>query len=254
MRLIRRAVWFLPGIGFIAALLVLIQVLVTHGNVSPVLLPPPSSIAATLGELILRGDFMAPLLSTIGLFVLSFGLSVAIGLGLGIAMGTSQVCRNLLEPLVELVRPMPKPALLPMLMLFLGIGLLMKTTVIVLTGLFPVLINTLQGVIGVDPVLTGTGRTFGLSRGALIRKVILPAAMPYAMSGIRISLGLCLLVTVLAEMLTATSGLGFSILQAERTFRIGHMYAWLVVLAVLGIVVNYAITYIEKRLTPWLHL
>jgi ABC-type nitrate/sulfonate/bicarbonate transport system permease component len=148
---------------------------------------------------------------------------------------------------------MPKAALLPLLMLFLGIGILMKTTIVVLAGTFPVLINTLQGVIGVDPVLTDTGRTFGLQRFALIRKVILPAAMPYALSGIRISLGLCLLVAVLAEMITATSGLGFTILQAERNFRIAQMYAWLVVLAVLGFSMNYAITQLEKRLTPWLH-
>jgi NitT/TauT family transport system permease protein len=138
-------------------------------------------------------------------------------------------------------------------MLFLGIGLVMKTTVVVLSALFPVLINTLQGVVGVDPVLTGTGRTFGLSRFALIRKVILPAALPYAISGVRISLGLCLLVTVLAEMLTATSGLGFTILNAERNFRISDMYAWLVVLAVLGFIMNYAITRIERKLTPWLY-
>lgn len=253
MRLISKFVWILPGVGFIAGLLVLMQALVTHGGVNRVLLPPPTAIAVTLGELISHGDFLPPLLSTLGLFALSFALSVIIGLGLGVLMGMSRVCRCLLEPLIELLRPMPKPALLPMLMLFLGIGLLMKTTVIVLTGLFPVLINTLQGVIGVDPVLTGTGRTFGLSRVALIRKVVLPAAMPYAMSGIRISLGLCLLVTVLAEMLTATSGLGFTILHAEREFRIGEMYAWLVVLAVLGFAMNYAIAQLEKRLTPWLH-
>ena len=253
MRLADKLVWALPGIVFIALLLVAIQVLVTHGSVSPVLLPPPSTVAATLGDLVVKGDFLEPLLATVGLFAWSFALAVAIGLVLGIAMGTSLVCRSLFEPLVELVRPMPKAALLPLLMLFLGIGLLMKTTIIVLAGIFPVLINTLQGVVGVDPVLTDTGRTFGLGRFALIRKVILPAAMPYALSGIRISLGLCLLVTVLAEMITATSGLGFTILQAERNFRIAQMYAWLVVLAVLGFVMNYAITQLEKRLTPWLH-
>ena len=253
MRLINKLVWALPGILFIAVLLGIIQILVTHGSVNPVLLPAPTSIARTLGELLLHGDFLPPLIATLGLFALSFVLSVVLGLGLGLAMGVSRVFRNLLDPLVELIRPMPKPALLPLLMLFLGIGLLMKTTIVVLTALFPVLINTLQGVIGVDPVLTGTGRTFGLSRAALIRKVILPAALPYAMSGVRISLGLCLLVTVLAEMLTATNGLGFTILHAEREFRIGHMYAWLVVLAVLGFAMNYAITAVEKKLTPWLY-
>jgi len=253
MRLINKLIWILPGLVFIVALLILAQLLVMHGSVNRVLMPPPTAIAATLGNLLLHGDFLPPLLSTLGLFALSFALSIVIGVGLGVVMGMSKICRNLLEPLIELIRPMPKPALLPVLMLFLGIGLLMKTTIVVLSGLFPILINTLQGVIGVDPVLTGTGLTFGLGRMALVRKVILPAAMPYALSGIRISLGLCLLVTVLAEMLTATSGLGFTILHAEREFRIGHMYAWLIVLAVLGFAMNYAITQAEKKLTPWLY-
>jgi len=253
MRLINKVIWVSPGVLFIAAVIVIIQILVDRGGVNHVLLPAPTTIAATLVRLLAHGDFLPPLLSTLGLFALSFVLSVFIGIGLGLLMGMSRICRNLLEPLIELIRPMPKPALLPILMLFLGIGLLMKTTIVVLTGLFPVLINTLQGVIGVDPVLTGTGLTFGLGRTALVRKVILPAAMPYALSGVRISLGLCLLVTVLAEMLTATSGLGFTILHAERQFRIGHMYAWLIVLAVLGFVMNLAITQLEKKLTPWLH-
>jgi len=226
MRLINKLIWILPGLVFIVALLILAQLLVMHGSVNRVLMPPPTAIAATLGNLLLHGDFLPPLLSTLGLF------------GLGVVMGMSKICRNLLEPLIELIRPMPKPALLPVLMLFLGIGLLMKTTIVVLSGLFPILINTLQGVIGVDPVLTGTGLTFGLGRMALVRKVILPAAMPYALSGIRISLGLCLL---------------FTILHAEREFRIGHMYAWLIVLAVLGFAMNYAITQAEKKLTPWLY-
>lgn len=253
MRPIKTLLWILPGIVFIAAILALIQAFVMSGRINRALLPPPTAIAATLGALLVHGDFLPPLIATLELFALSFALCIIIGIGLGIAMGMSRVCRSLLEPLLELIRPMPKPALLPVLMLFLGIGLLMKTTIIVLTGMFPVLINTLQGVIGVDPVLTGTGLTFGLGRVALIRKVILPAALPYSLSGIRISLGLCLLVTVLAEMLTATNGLGFTILHAEREFRIGHMYAWLVVLAVLGFAMNYAITHIEKKLTPWLH-
>jgi NitT/TauT family transport system permease protein len=139
-----------------------------------------------------------------------------------------------------------------MLILFFGIGAEMKIAAAVLASFFPVLINTIQGVRGVDPVLINTGRTFGYSRAQILFKIQLPAAIPYITAGMRVGLGIALLATVVAEMLAGTGGLGSTILDHQRAFRIRDMYGWVVVLAVVGLALNTLMTVVERRLVPWL--
>jgi len=105
---------------------------------------------------------------------------------------------------------------------------------------------------GVDPVLVATGRTFGLSRLAITLKIILPASIPYILAGMRVALGLALLMTILSEMLAGTGGLGYLVLESQRAFRIRQMYAWLVILAIVGLAINAAMAVAERRLVPWL--
>jgi ABC-type nitrate/sulfonate/bicarbonate transport system permease component len=179
-------------------------------------------------------------------------LAAIVGILLGLAMGTNQRVNDLLDPLIESIRPLPKAALIPVLMLFLGLGTTMKVTAIVLASFFPIVINTIQGVRGVDPVLVATGRTFGLSRLAITFKIILPASIPYLLAGMRVALGLALLMTILSEMLAGTGGLGFLVLENQRAFHIRQMYAWLVILAVVGVAINAAMVAAERRFVPWL--
>ena len=182
----------------------------------------------------ISGDFIQPLAATLYLLFVAYIGASLLAIGLGLLMGRFPAIYNLFEPLVELLRPLPKPALLPPLILFLGLGDLMKSVVVGLAVLFPVLINTIQGVRGVDPVLINTARTFGYGRFAVLLKVILPAALPLIFAGLRVSLALGLILVVIAEMLAGTGGLGYLILDMQRTFRIQNMYAWLAMLAVLG--------------------
>jgi ABC-type nitrate/sulfonate/bicarbonate transport system permease component len=167
-------------------------------------------------------------------------------------MGTSKTIAYLLDPLIESIRPMPKAALLPVLMLFLGLGSTMKVTAVVLASFFPILINTIQGVRGTDPILIATGRTFGLGSTAITLKIILPSAIPYIFAGMRVAIGLALLMTILTEML-AGGGLGYLVLENQRSFRIREMYAWLVILAIVGLLINIAMTRAERRFVPWLN-
>ncbi len=152
---------------------------------------------------------------------------------------------------MELIRPIPKPALIPPLFLFFGIGVKTMLIIVVLAAFFPVLINTLQGVRGIDPTLINTARTLRLSQTALTLKVILPAALPMIMTGMRISLGLALTLTILAEMLVGENGIGFLILDMQRAFQIRQMYAWVVVLAVIGVTLNALFEWAERRAVPW---
>ena len=180
-------------------------------------------------------------------YIVASTLAIAVGL----AMGRSRTLFNLLEPLIEIIRPLPKPALLPPLILFMGIGSAMKITIVGLAVFFPVLINTVQGVRGIDPVMIGTARTFGYGRFQIVRKIVLPAALPFIFTGLRVSLGLGLILVVVAEMLAGTGGVGYLILDMQRTFQARAMYAWLVILACLGFSLNAGFVLLERRILFW---
>ena len=251
-RALGRMVDLLPGMAFIAAAVLGLQFLVQAGVVNRALFPPPSVIGTTVLDLLRSGDVAGPLGDTMALFLSGFLVASAAGAVLGIVMGSSRTMDHLLTPLVEAIRPLPKAALLPVLILFLGLGNGMKVTAVALATLFPVLINTLQGVRGVDPTLVATGRTFGRSRLSITTRIVLPASVPYILTGMRVALALALLMTILAEMLAGTGGLGSLVLENQRAFRIRQMYAWLVMLAVLGLAINLAMSVIERQLAPWL--
>jgi ABC-type nitrate/sulfonate/bicarbonate transport system permease component len=166
-------------------------------------------------------------------------------------MGCSRFVYGLLEPLVELLRPIPKSALVPALFLFLGIGKVTMVTVVVFGSVFPVLINTLQGVRDIDPVLLDTARTFRCSRRRTVFSVILPAALPSVLTGMKVSLGLGVALVVLAEMLAGENGLGFVILDTQRAFQIREMYAWVVILALFGVGLSLLFDRVERHMAPW---
>lgn len=252
MAILRRITSLLPGLAFIALVLVALEYLTRNGAINRALFPPPSVVGATLWGLLTDGSVFKPLSDTLALFAAGYVLAVIAGIALGLLMGTSPTINYLLDPLIESIRPMPKAALIPVLMLFLGFGAAMQITAVVLASFFPVLINTIQGVRGTDPVLTDTGRTFGLGRAGIVIKIVLPAAMPYIFAGMRVAVGLALLMTILTEMLAGNSGLGYLVLEGQRAFRIRDMYAWLVILAAVGLIINFAMARVESRFVPWL--
>jgi ABC-type nitrate/sulfonate/bicarbonate transport system permease component len=157
----------------------------------------------------------------------------------------------LFEPLVEIVRPIPKSALVPVLFLFLGIGKATMVVIVVLAAVFPILISTFQGVRGLDPVLLETARTFQVSRWRTIFSIVLPASLPMILAGMRVALGLGLVLVILAEMLAGEDGIGFRVLDLQRAFQIREMFAWIFVLVVLGGGLMLLFDMIERRLVPW---
>jgi ABC-type nitrate/sulfonate/bicarbonate transport system permease component len=221
------------------------------GWVNRVLLPPPSGIFPVLRDILTSGAFIVPLGQTLLLLFAGYAIACILGVGVGLAMGTSRRIEDLFEPLVELIRPIPKPALVPPLFLFLGLGATMKTTVVAVGAFFPVLISTIQGVRGVDPVALDTARTFGCPPLRTIFKVVLPASLPIILTGMRVSLGLGLILVVLAEMLAGQGGLGFLILDMQRSFEVKEMYAWIVILAVIGLGLNAVFEIVESKVVPW---
>jgi len=246
-RVLSRAV----GLLSLATVVVLWECAARYGLVNRVLLPPPSAIAAALRDLIADGDVLRPLLHTVYLFVIGYGVACILGIAVGLWMGCSPVADGLLEPLVELLRPIPKSALVPALFLFLGIGMATMVTIIAFAAVFPVLINTYQGVRGIDPVLLETARTFRCSRWTTLRAVILPAAMPAILTGMKVALSLGIVLAILAEMLAGLDGLGFVILDTQRAFQTQQMYAWIAVLAAFGAGLSLLFDKIEQIAVPW---
>lgn len=241
----------LLGASVILLPLAALEAAVRMGKVNAALVPAPTAVVARTWDIVAAGSFLAPLGQTLYLLFTAYFAASALAILMGLLMGRFQSVYNLFGPLVELLRPLPKPALLPPLILLLGLGDAMKLTVIGLAVFFPVLINTVQGVRGVDPVLVDTARTFGHRGAGILRSVVLPAALPLVLAGMRVSLALGLILVVIAEMLAGTGGLGYVILDMQRTFRVLNMYAWLVLLAVLGWGLNKAFLAAENRLIFW---
>ena len=239
------------GAAVILGLLALLEAAVRLGHVNAKLVPPPTAIAQRTWEILASGSFLQPLAQTLYLLFAAYFIASALAVALGLAMGRSQAVHNLFEPVVEALRPLPKVALLPPLIMLLGLGDAMKLAIVGLAVFFPVLINTIQGVRGVDPVLVNTARTFGHSRLSILRKVVLPAALPLILAGMRVSLALGLILVTTAEMIAGTGGLGYLIIDMQRSFRVHNMYAWLVILAVLGYALNALFVKLEHRATHW---
>lgn len=239
------------AIASFATLLLVWQIASSRGWVNAALLPAPSRIAPILAELVIGGGFAKPLGQTLATLLAGYAIACLAGVSLGMLMGRSQRAYCLLEPLVEVIRPLPKPALIPVFILFLGLGPAMKITMVALAALFPVLVNTLQGVRSVDPVLIATARTLGCSSWATLRKIVFPAALPMILTGMRVSLGMGLVLVILAEMLAADNGVGFLVLDYERSFQVRQMYSWIFVLAAVGLMLNYAFEWLEARAVPW---
>ncbi|HMN79069.1 MAG TPA: ABC transporter permease [Burkholderiaceae bacterium] len=239
------------GVATLALLTVLVEVLARTGLINAVLVPPPSIVARRIATIVASGSFAEPMAHTLYLLAVAYAIGCVLAVGTGLLMGRFRVVHGLLEPLVEVMRPLPKPALLPPLILFLGLGDTMKITVIALGVFFPVLINTIQGVRGTDPVMLDAARTFQHSGAAMLWKVVLPSALPLILTGMRIALAIGLVLVVIAEMMAGTGGIGYLIVDMQRSFRIPDMYAWSVILALLGFALNEVFERLERRATHW---
>jgi ABC-type nitrate/sulfonate/bicarbonate transport system permease component len=221
------------------------------GVVNPLFLPPVSGILAAWVESVAAGTLPRALVVTCGRFVLGYLAAGVCGVLAGFIMGRYRTLYAVLGPLVEVLRPIPSAALIPIAILFLGIDNGMKITIIAIGSLWPILLNTLEGVREVDPLLIDTGRTLRLSPLQLDTKLVFPAALPFVFSGLRISLAVALILAITVEMISGDSGLGFLVIDCERSFRYPLMYAGVLTLGLLGLGVNYGFVGIQKRVLFW---
>ena len=219
--------------------------------VSSLYFPPISKDISTFLNLTVSGILPLETLKTFTRMACGYVLAALIMIPLGIFMGISNKVYNVFEPIVELLRPLPPPAIIPAVMLFLGIGNSMKVFVIFFACSFPIILNTIDGSRSVYPTFLHTARSFGLNRYQIIRRVILPAATPQIMSGLRTSLPISLIVAILSEMIGSIDGIGHYILRMQRTFNIPEMYAGIMMLGLVGYFLNKIFLWIDKTLIAW---
>ena len=221
------------------------------GVVDPIFLPPPQIVGtAFLHELVSRRLWLDCVL-TMMRFLLGFSVAAAIACPIGVAIGRSERVYWLLEPTIEVLRPIPSAAIIPIAILFLGIGNEMKVAVIAFGSLWPLLLNTVQGVRDVDPLLEDTGRSLGIRGRPFLWKIVLPSAGPSIATGARISIAVALILSVTVEMIAGNDGIGFRILDFERSFQYPSMYAGIVMLGIIGWIVNSLVTAVDRRVFFW---
>jgi len=239
------------GFAFILCLLALWEAVTASGLVDTPSVPRVSAIFAAWYRVIANGEMLRELWPSFYRIGIGYVLAVVVAVPLGLLMGASRFMYGLLEPLTELLRPIPSSAYIPIAILFLGIGDAMKEFVVFFSCLFPILVNAYSGVIGIDPVLVDTGRTFGLARRDILRSIIFPATVPSILTGMRISLAIALIVVVVAEMVAGSSGIGYFILDNQRTFHVPEMFAGIFMLGVVGYCANAVFLLIETRVLHW---
>jgi ABC-type nitrate/sulfonate/bicarbonate transport system permease component len=179
-----------------------------------------------------------------------WGLGVVLGIILGVAIGRNRVFGDFVEPIIHFARAIPPPALLPVFFILIGIGDDMKISLIAFAVLWPVLLNTIDGVRSVESLQLDTARVFEFSRAKVFFGIVLPSAAPKIFAGLRVSLAVALIVMVISEM-TSSSGIGYNVVIAQRSFRMLDMWAGILVLGIIGYVLNALLALVESRVTRW---
>jgi ABC-type nitrate/sulfonate/bicarbonate transport system permease component len=244
--------------GALIALVALWQVVAAGAHA--LFFPPPSAIAAQMVILWLSGPpdhlFLThavarDVVPSLERIAIGWTIAAVIGVAAGVVIGRSTVISRLLNPILQFLRSTPGPALVPVFLVLLGTGSTMRIALIAFGSLWPVLLNTIDGVRSVDPVQLETARSFGLPLTARLRYVILPAAMPRIFAGLRVAVSLALILMVVSELVASTDGLGHAIYIAQNAYLMPDMWAGIVLVGILGCGLNALFVAVEYRALFW---
>ena len=215
--------------------------------------PPLREILGTFPETWFQGRITSDVLPSLGRLAAGYALAVVAGVGIGVAAGSSRVFRAVAEPPLEFLRAIPPPVLVPILILLAGVGTTMKVLVIAAGCIWPVLLNTIEGVRGLDPVLKDAAASYRLGPLARLRHLVLRGASPQIAAGCRQALSIGLILMVISEMFAASNGLGFTIIQFQRSFAIPEMWSGIILLGLIGVVLALLFRGVEARALAWYH-
>jgi ABC-type nitrate/sulfonate/bicarbonate transport system permease component len=233
----------------VAALIVLWEIF--GRQVNPIFGSYPSAIAVAFVDLARSGKLLTALSQSLQPFVVGYGLAIIAGVPIGLVIGRYRTMEAAFGIYVTAGYAMPLVALVPLLVLWLGLGFAVKVAIVFLMSLFPICINTWLGVIAVPKTLIEVGKSFVAPNHVILRRIILPATLPYIMAGIRLAVGRAVVAMVIAEFFTAISGLGAIIINSANNFDTATMFVPIIILMVMAIGLNSLIGVVERRVAPW---
>jgi NitT/TauT family transport system permease protein len=211
----------------------------------------PSQVAGTLWTMFATGSIWAPLGVSASAFAIGLALAIVAGLPLGVLLGRSPTLAAMLDPFITAFNATPRLVFLPLLMLWLGIGIWSKVAVVFLGALFPLLINTYEGVRNADRVLINVVRSFGAGEWDIARLVVVPNSLPFIIVGLRLAIGRAVLGVVVSEFFGSQDGLGVVMVRAGSSFKVDVVFAGLIVFAGLSLIMTGLVKLLENRLTRW---
>lgn len=215
--------------------------------------PSPSELVEAFVDTWVGPAFVTDVLPSLARLGVGIVVSIAVGIAAGTLIGLNQWLRELLEPMLEFFRAVPPPVLLPIFVVLMGPTDAMKVVVIVVGSIWPILLNTIEGVRSTDSVMTETARSFAVSTGERLRYLVLPAASPRIMAGVRQSLSIALILMVISELGYSSSGLGFKIVFFQRNYLIAEMWSGILLLGLIGVLLAAIFGFVERRVLRWYH-
>ncbi len=233
----------------IAAVLVFWEIV--GRQINPVFGSYPTAIAVAFWDLLVSGQLWSALFESLQPFLLGYALAIVIGVPLGLLIGGFRVAEAALGIYVTAGYAMPLVALVPLLILWLGLGFAVKVAVVFLMALFPITINTWLGVTAVPKTLIEVGKSFVAPDLVILRRIVLPATLPYIMAGVRLAVGRAVVAMVIAEFFTTISGLGAVIINSANNFDTATMFVPIIILMLMAIGLNWLIGWVEHKVAPW---
>jgi ABC-type nitrate/sulfonate/bicarbonate transport system permease component len=220
-------------------------------DVNPVFGSYPSAIAVAFWQLLITGKLWAALFESLQPFFAGYLLAIVLGVPLGLVIGRFRTAEAALGIYVTAGYAMPLVALVPLLILWLGLGFKVKVAVVFLMALFPICINTWLGVVAVPKTLIEVGKSFVAPDLVILRRIVLPATLPYIMAGVRLAVGRAVVAMVIAEFFTTISGLGAVIINSANNFDTATMFVPIIILMLMAIGLNSLIGWVERTVAPW---
>ncbi len=233
----------------VACVLALWEIFGRHIN--PIFGSYPSAIAVAFWELLRTGQLWSALSESLQPFFVGYGLAIVAGIPIGLIVGRFRTAEAVFGIYITAGYAMPLVALVPLLILWLGLGFKVKVAVVFLMSLFPICINTWLGVIAVPKTLIEVGKSFVAPDTVILRRIILPATLPYIMAGIRLAVGRAVVAMVIAEFFTTISGLGAVIINSANNFDTATMFVPIIILMVMAVGLNGLIGFVEHKVAPW---
>jgi len=220
-------------------------------NVDPVLFTSPSKVAVAAYHMVLSGELWTYLWPSLVVLAIGFAFAVVLGVAIGLLLARFWVLDVALTVYITFLYSIPSVALVPLIVLWAGFDTTAKVIILFLFAFFPMAINTYQGVKSVDPKLLEVGRAFRCSEGQLWWNIVLPASLPFIVTGLRLALGRGLIGMVLADLYTAISGVGYLIVRTASTYQVDKMFVPIVTLGILGVTLTALLRLAEKYVAPW---